>query len=64
MELTTRDYTQAIDLLRSGAIYDALIAVGASKVQADRLGTLNVRDFERLSDVPGWILDMGQEPDA
>ncbi|MBK5257621.1 MAG: PIN domain-containing protein [Vicinamibacteria bacterium] len=51
--LTATDYLAAIDnmselSLSGGVMYDALIVRAAQKVDADRLLTLNARDFLRI----------------
>ena len=51
--LSATDYRKVIDHmadldLSGGSIYDALIVHAARKVEADRLFTLNGRDFRRL----------------
>lgn len=51
--LSSRDYAATIDELAElglpgGAVYDGLIARAAQKVRADRLLTLNVKDFLRV----------------
>ncbi|MBI3924598.1 MAG: VapC toxin family PIN domain ribonuclease [Armatimonadetes bacterium] len=57
------DYRAALEivtrrLLRSGVIFDALVEVAARKACVDRLVTLNISHFNRLSDEPGsWLLD-------
>lgn len=66
--LATADYVEALErvsgrLLRSGAIYDALIAVAAERLSATRLVTLNSGDFRRLIPEDGrdWVLDPRDE---
>lgn len=58
--LGTRDYQRVVRALAQadlagGIVYDALIAWAAAKVRAERIVTLNPRDFDRLGppfDVP------------
>jgi len=51
--LTPEDYRAVLERMaglgiRGGAIYDALIAQAAQKINADRLVTFNVEDFRRV----------------
>lgn len=51
--LTARDYTAVVSQLAErslagGIVYDALVARAATKAKADRLVTLNPRDFHRV----------------
>ena len=54
--LAKRDYLRVIDTLAraglsGGIVYDALAMQAASKAKADRVVTLNGRDFSRLADL-------------
>ena len=56
--LTPADYVHVIGALSElgmagGVVYDALILRAARKMEADRLLTLNPRDFQRLSQTGG-----------
>jgi predicted nucleic acid-binding protein len=53
VSLAARDYAAVLDALGDlgvvgGAVYDALIARAAAKAKADRLLTLNPKDFRRV----------------
>jgi len=66
VELRTRDYVRALDLvsqrlLRSGAVFDALIEIAARKSSSNHLVTLNTNDFKRLcDDADVWLIDPRQ----
>ena len=61
--LLEADYLAALDLvssrlLRSGAIFDALLEIAARKAAVERLVTVNMAHFERFrDDASSWLID-------
>ena len=63
VSLSGRDYRKVIDTmaglqLSGGSIYDAIVVQAALKAGADRLLTLNGRDFRRVWPDAGQRLDV------
>jgi predicted nucleic acid-binding protein len=68
VELSRADYERALEvvstrLLRSGAIFDALIETAARRSRVRHLLTLNTDDFRRLSEkTDDWLIDPRLRP--